>query len=135
MEYARTLGADDVIDAGTARFEELMQPVDVVIDTVGGDVQARSFSVLKRGGCLVSSAATPDAERAAESGVSASFILVNVTSAALRQIAELADAGKLQTRIGPVLPLAEARNAHEMLDGIVPRLPGKILLSVSGSDR
>jgi NADPH:quinone reductase-like Zn-dependent oxidoreductase len=130
-EYAQSLGATRVIDVGTTRFEDAIEPFDVVIDTVGGDVQARSFAVLKRGGSLVSSVAKPNAELASERGVSASFILVDVTTDALTKLAELFDEGKLKTRVGAVLALAEARRAHEMLDGLAPRPPGKIMLSVS----
>ena len=131
--YAKSLGAQQVIDIEGADFTRLVAPVDIVIDTVGGQVQTRSLSVLTSGGILVSSVSQPNAEEANASGVRARFILVDVTSAALTRIAELLDAGELRTRLGPVLPLAEARNAHEMLEGLRPRLPGKIVLSV-GND-
>jgi NADPH:quinone reductase-like Zn-dependent oxidoreductase len=130
VEYAASLGATRAIDMQTTRFEDVTEPVDAVIDTVGGDVQTRSFAVLKRGGSLVSSVAKPNAELASQYGVSASFILVDVTTDALTKIAELIDGRRLKTRLGPVLPLAEARKAHEMLDGLCPRPPGKIVLSV-----
>lgn len=133
VEYAQRLGVDEVVDVTETSFAGRIDPVDVVIDTVGGGVHAHSFSVLKRGGYLVSSVTQPDPELAARQGVSASFILVDVTTEALSQIAELVDAGKLRTRIGPVLPLAEARKAHEILDGLIPRPPGKIILSVGPS--
>jgi NADPH:quinone reductase-like Zn-dependent oxidoreductase len=128
--YAKSLGAQQVIDIEGADFTRLVAPVDVVIDTVGGQVQTRSFSVLTSGGVLVSSVSQPNPEEAKASGVRAQFILVDVTSAALTRIAELLDAGELRTRLGPVLPLAEARHAHEMLEGLRPRIPGKIVLSV-----
>ncbi len=128
--YAKSLGAQQVIDIEGADFTRLVAPVDIVIDTVGGQVQTRSFSVLTSGGILVSSVSQPNAEEAKASGVRARFILVDVTSAALSRIAELVDAGDLRTQLGAVLPLAEARHAHEMLDGLRPRIPGKIVLSV-----
>ena len=128
--YAKSLGAQQVIDIEGADFTRLVAPVDIVIDTVGGQVQTRSFSVLTSGGILVSSVSQPNEEEAKASGVRARFILVDVTSAALSRIAELLDAGDLRTRLGAVLPLAEARYAHEMLDGLRPRTSGKIVLSV-----
>ena len=131
VEYAKSLGATRGIDVQMARFEDVIEPVDVVIDTVGGDVQTRSFAVLKRGGSLVSSVAKPDAELADRCEASASFLLVDVTTDALTDIAELFDDGKLKTRVGMVLPHAEARKAHEMLDGLTARPPGKIVLCVS----
>jgi NADPH:quinone reductase-like Zn-dependent oxidoreductase len=67
---------------------------------------------------------------AARRGVQASFLLVGVTAAHLERVAELIAARRLGTRIGAVLPLAEARAAHEMLEGARPRPSGKIVLRV-----
>lgn len=128
--YAKSLGAHQVIDIGEADFTRLVAPVDIVIDTVGGQTQTRSFSVLTSGGILVSSVSPPNAEEGSAAGVRARFILVDVTSTSLARIAELVDAGELHPRLGPVLPLAEARQAHEMLDGLRPRIPGKIVLTI-----
>jgi NADPH:quinone reductase-like Zn-dependent oxidoreductase len=130
VEQLRALGASEVLDTATTRFEDAVERVDVVIDTVGGDVQRRSFSVLERGGTMVSSVCAPDREQALQRGVVASFMLVNVSSAALYQLSELLGAGKLKARVGAILPLAEARVAHEMLEGVRPRPRGKIVLRV-----
>ncbi len=130
-EYARSLGAQQVIDIHAARFEEVIEPVDVVIDAVGGDTLERSFGVLKPGGMLVSSVSQPNADQARRHSLTARFILVDVTTRTLTQIAALIDRGDLKTHVGPVLPLSEARQAHEMLDGLRLRAPGKIVLTVS----
>jgi hypothetical protein len=55
--------------------------------------------------------------------------LVRVTSAALSEVANLVEAGKVTSRLGPFLRLSDARLAHEMLEGRVPREPGKIVLA------
>ena len=60
--------------------------MDAVIDLVGGDLQARSFAVLRRGGRLVSAVSAPDQTRAAERGVVAGFFLVDVTTERLARI-------------------------------------------------
>ena len=104
--------------------------VDAVIDLVGGETQARSFSVLKAGGHLVSAVSAPDPETAKARGVTARFFLVKVTTGHLNRIAALIDEGRLRTNVGTVLPLGAAREAHEMLDGVRPRSGGKIVLSV-----
>jgi NADPH:quinone reductase-like Zn-dependent oxidoreductase len=129
MEYARTLRADQVIDVQTARFEEKGNEVDVVIDTIGGKTLDRSFEVLKTGGVLVSSVAMPDQDKAAQYRVRGAFFLVAVTSEGLTKIADLLDSGQLTTNVGEVLPLSEARSAHEMLAG-KPHKRGKIVLTV-----
>jgi NADPH:quinone reductase-like Zn-dependent oxidoreductase len=53
-DFLRKLGATEVIDYTTTRFEEVVQRVDVVFDTVGGDTLQRSWQVVKPGGVLVS---------------------------------------------------------------------------------
>jgi NADPH:quinone reductase-like Zn-dependent oxidoreductase len=126
----RDLGADLVIDYRTERFENKVRDADAVIDLVGGDVQARSFAVLGPGGILVSAVSKPDQEAATRHGVRALFFLVNVTTAHLARIAAMIDAGDLTVNVGAVLPLADARVAHEMLEGSRSRPRGKIVLSV-----
>jgi hypothetical protein len=121
VDDVRTLRADHVIDVQTARFEERAKDVDIVIDTIGGKTLDRSFAVLKPGGVLVSSVAMPDQDKAARHRVRGVFFLVTVTSEGLTKIAELLDAGHLTTHVGEVLPLAEARLAHELLAGKPPQ--------------
>ena len=128
--YVRTLGADGVIDYGASRFEERVKEIEVVIDTVGGEMLERSYGVLKRGGILVSSAAAPSKERAEQYGGQAVSFLVQVTTNRLKQIAELIAAGDLKTEVGEVLWLDEARKGHEMLEG-APHRRGKIVIKVA----
>ena len=51
----RSLGADDVIDYHTTRFEDVLRDVNVVLDTVGGETRERSWRVVRKGGVLVTS--------------------------------------------------------------------------------
>ena len=130
LDYVRSLGAQEVIDFRAVRFDDKISAVDAVLDLVGGEVQQRSFAVLKRGGTLVSAVSPPDQAAADRHGVRAMFFLVNVTTSRLTQIAATIEAGDLVTNIGTVLPLADARTAHEMLEGLRPRPRGKIVLSI-----
>ena len=127
--YVRSLGVEQVIDTRAPNFERLVQPVDVIIDTVGEPSQSQLLSMLKPGGILVSSVSQPDPSEASRRGVRSVFVLVRVTSAALSEVANLVEAGKLTSRLGPFLRLSDARLAHEMLEGRVPREPGKIVLA------
>jgi NADPH:quinone reductase-like Zn-dependent oxidoreductase len=129
ISFVRNLGADTVIDYQSERFEETVRNVDAVIDLVGGETQTRSFEVLRRGGKLISAVSQPDQQLAESHGVEAAFFLVDVTSQSLMEIANLIDAGKLRTRVGAVLPLAEAREAHMMLERLRPQPKGKIVLT------
>ena len=133
IPFVRDLGADTVIDYRTQRFEEEVRDADAVIDLVGGETQERSFQVLRRGGKLISAVSRPDQHLAQSHGVEAAFFLVNVTSQYLAEIAGLIDGGKLRTRVGAVLPLADAREAHFMLERVRPQPKGKIVLAVGAS--
>jgi NADPH:quinone reductase-like Zn-dependent oxidoreductase len=133
IPFVRDLGANTVIDYKTQRFEEEVRDADAVIDLVGGETQQRSFQVLRRGGKLISAVSNPDQHLAQNHGVEAAFFLVNVTSQNLAEIAGLVDGGKLRTRVGAVLPLAEAREAHFMLERVRPQPKGKIVLTVGTS--
>jgi NADPH:quinone reductase-like Zn-dependent oxidoreductase len=132
VEFVRSIGAEEVIDSDAAAFENALAPVDAVIDTIGGDAQTRSFVVIRPDGVLVSSVSQPDAERARIRGVRAVMFIVDVNSQSLTRIAAMIDAGDVVTSVGAVLPLAQARQAHEMLEGRLPRPRGKIVLRVSG---
>jgi NADPH:quinone reductase-like Zn-dependent oxidoreductase len=134
IEYVRSLGADEVLDYHTQRFEDEVENVDAVLDLVGGETQTRSFQVLRPGGKLISTVSEPDQQRAKDHSVTAAFFLVDVTTGRLRTIAELIDRGELKTCVGAVLPLADARDTHMMLEGR-RRLParGKIILDVEAA--
>jgi NADPH:quinone reductase-like Zn-dependent oxidoreductase len=92
-------------------------------------VKRKSFQVLRRGGKLISAVSPPDQHLAQSHGVEAAFFLVNVTSQHLAEIAGLTDGGKLRTRVGAVLPLADAREAHFKLEHLRPQPKGKIVLT------
>jgi NADPH:quinone reductase-like Zn-dependent oxidoreductase len=129
----RDLGANTTIDFETRHFEKEIRDVDAVIDLVGSEVQERSFEVLRRGGKLISAVAPPDQNLAQRFGIEAAFFLVQVASQRLAEIAGLIDSGKLETHVGAVLPLADARDAHLMLEHLRPQPKGKIVLSTEAS--
>jgi NADPH:quinone reductase-like Zn-dependent oxidoreductase len=124
-----SLGADMVVNYKTTKFEDVVPPVDAVLDTVGGETQHRSFRVLKPGGILVSSVSPPPQTAVFRSV----FFLVDVTAARLTALARLFDGRKLNVEVGSVLPLEVARRAHEMLAG-APHKRGKIVLAMQESN-
>lgn len=126
-EYVRRLGAERFFDSKTGKIAESVQPVDVIIDTVGGDTAEQALRFLKPGGMIVSVVSTTPAPQ--HSGLRSAFFYVEVTAARLDRISELLDQGKLRTHVGTVLPLERVRAAHEMLAG-APHEGGKIVLSV-----
>lgn len=103
LELIAKLGADEVIDYRASRFEDRTGRVDVVFDGVGGDTLARSWSMLKPGGRMVTivDQASKDA-----------FFIVEPNQKQLVEVAGLLDTGELKTYVGATLPLAEASNAY-----------------------
>ncbi len=124
----RELGVDEPIDYEKVRFEDVVHDVDVVFDTIGGDVQKRSWQVLKKGGFLVSIVAPPPANEAAKRGVRQAHFMMTPNGSELAEIAKLVDSGKLKPIVETVLPLADARQAHELSQTRHTR--GKIVLRV-----
>src|SRR5260370_40712888 len=68
-EMLYKLGSDELIDYTTQRFADVTRNIDVVLDTIGGDTQERSWQVLKKGGILVSFVQSPSENKAKEHGV------------------------------------------------------------------
>jgi NADPH:quinone reductase-like Zn-dependent oxidoreductase len=127
-ELLRELGADETIDYTRQRFEDVARDIDVVLDLIGGDTQERSWQVLKKGGALLSIVQPPSAEKAKELGVRAAFVASHPNGAQLAEIGKLIDAGKIKPTIDRILPLSEARRAHELSQSGHTR--GKIVLRV-----
>ncbi|KAM3090993.1 NADP-dependent oxidoreductase [Phormidesmis sp. 146-12] len=126
-DFLHELGADEVIDYQNTQFEVVIQDVDVVLDTQGGKVQERSWQTLKSGGILVSIVSQP-IEQSAD-GKRGTVVWVKPDVHQLQEIAELIDAGKIKPIIEAVLPLSEARQAHDRIQTSHRR--GKIVLHVA----
>lgn len=131
-EEALRLGADEVISLPSDEAPRLRGTVDAVIDTVGGKTQKELFAYVRKGGILISSVSEPDAHLAQQCDIEAKFILVDVNTEDLEVVADLLDAQRLLVRIGQVLPLGDARQAHEMLEGVRPLPAGKVVLNAFG---
>ncbi|MGL5870814.1 MAG: NADP-dependent oxidoreductase [Xenococcaceae cyanobacterium] len=130
VDFVRDLGADRVINYKSEHFEEELQDIDVVFDTVGGETQEKSWQVLKPNGVLVSVIQPPDEEKAKAHQVRAQFLGSHPSGTQLSEIAKLIDAGGVKPIVDRVLPLSEARQAQEFGRDGHPR--GKIVLQVVG---
>jgi NADPH:quinone reductase-like Zn-dependent oxidoreductase len=126
--FVRSLGADEAIDYTATRFEDAVRDMDMVFDTVGGEVQARSWKVLRQGGILVSILALTVPEEAAQRGWRSAYVFVQPNAAQLTKIAGLIDAGKVKPVVENVFPLHEAAKAHAAVQSGHTR--GKVVLRV-----
>jgi NADPH:quinone reductase-like Zn-dependent oxidoreductase len=127
-DFLLGLGADEVIDYQTTRFEDGLEPVDVVFDTIGGDVQESSWQVVKPGGILVSIVSPPSEEKAAAHHCRSAYVFIQPRADWLTEMAQLIDAGQVKSIIETVLPLNQAVEAHKLSQGGHTR--GKIVLQV-----
>jgi NADPH:quinone reductase-like Zn-dependent oxidoreductase len=108
--YVKGLGASDCIDYVHESFETRVTDVDIVFDTVGGSTLARSFSVIGKGGRVVTIAS--DAESSNDPRVKEAFFIVEPDGRQLETISALFDEGRLHTSVKAILPLMEAARAY-----------------------
>ena len=127
-DYVRSLGADEVIDYTSQKFEEAAHDMDAVFDTVGSETYQRSFATLKAGGQIVSMVEQPNEELAAPHEIKASIQFTKPTPERLAAITQLVEAGDLDIAIDKTLPLQQANEALEYLHKGHPR--GKVVLKI-----
>jgi NADPH:quinone reductase-like Zn-dependent oxidoreductase len=130
--FLRELGASKLIDYTHERFEERVKDVDVVLDSIGGEVQERSWSVLRRGGILIGIVSPVPAEKPISLGVRGAFFIVEPNRTQLIELGHLIDKGILRVIVGAMLPLARAREAFEQ--GLAGHMRGKIVLQVAAAE-
>jgi NADPH:quinone reductase-like Zn-dependent oxidoreductase len=128
QELLRKLGADETIDYTSQKFEDVAHKIDIVLDTIGGETQERSWLVLKKGGVLISLVQPPSEQKARRFGVRGIMCSLEPDGAQLSKIAKLIDSSKLRPTIDRILPLSEARRAHELSQN--GHVHGKIVLRV-----
>ncbi|MDX1483262.1 MAG: NADP-dependent oxidoreductase [Alphaproteobacteria bacterium] len=128
VQYVAGLGADTVIDYTKEDFAEAVPPCDVVFDTVGGEVQERSFSVLKPGGRLVYIARGSDGAPPPPDHIRMLRPQVNRDRAHMERIVGLLEAGALIAPEITRLPWTEIAKAHELI--ATGHVRGKIVLDV-----
>src|SRR6516164_7547284 len=127
-DYVRRLGADRVIDYNKEDFAKTVAGCDVVFDTVGGDVQVRSYSVLKPAGRLVWIAPAPSGFKPARQDVQVLRPNVKRDRAHLERMLALSDRGAVWPPAITRYKLADAAEAHRVSEG--RHLQGKLVLMV-----
>lgn len=126
-DFVKSLGAE-FIDYQSEDFTGRLSDLDVVFDTVGGETLKRSPAVLKSGGIVVSIVEKPDSARISDQGKRSAYVFLEPDRRKLDEITKLIQRGALRPTISAVLPLEEARRAHEMSEGRHVR--GKLVLRV-----
>lgn len=126
-EYVKQLGADEVIDYKTEKFQDRLSNFDAVFDTVGGETLNESCKVLKKGGILVSMAGKPNDDLIRQHEITATSQSTKVSSAQLTRLTELVDLGVIKPQVDKVFPLSESKEAFAYQETSHPR--GKVVVS------
>lgn len=126
--FLRDLGADETIDYRQTPFENVVRDADLVLDTIAGDTQKRSWKTLKKGGIQVSILKPPPEDQARAHNARAGFVFVKPSAEQLNEIASLIDDGTVTPVVTNVLPLEHARLAQHLSQ--TGHVRGKIVLNL-----
>ncbi len=134
--YLRSIGVDEFVNYRDERFEESVEPVDIVLDGVGGAVLQRSADVVRPGGLVVTLPDQPseglveEFRRDHDVELRSFSVTDDVDPATLLDLSDRIEAGVVEPTISDVYPLSEAETALDVSgDGHVR---GKLVLVVAG---
>lgn len=152
VDWVKRLGADVVIDYKRDGFENVLQDYDVVLNSQGSETLAKSLSILKPGGKLISISGPPDPAfgqeikapwfvkiilRLLSSGirrksrrrnVSFSFLFMKANGGQLREIATLIDSGAIRPVVDRIFPFDETQEAIAYVE--TGRAKGKVVVKI-----
>ena len=124
----QSYGASLVIDSSLEAFEPKAKNVDVVLDTLGGEYQQRSFTMLKPGGVLIAVSQPPSPDEAAKYKVRAVMISTVSTADSLTLLGSDIDAGKVKPFLGRTYPLRDVPRAWK--ESRTEHIEGKVVFTV-----
>lgn len=151
-DLVKSLGADQIINYKTEKFEEILKDYDAVFDTIGGTTLEKSFNIIKSGGNIVSVSGMPNARFGKEFGsgffktllfslaskkltalekkhnAQYSFLFMKPSGDQLRIIANYIEAGKIKPVIDRVFSFEDAQKAMEYSEA--GRAKGKIIVKI-----
>ena len=130
VEFLKSLGADEVIDYTKDDFSQILKDYDLVVDTLGGEIQDKSLNILKSGGRLVSIVGEPDQEKADKLEVVAKSHWLIPDGEELADLAKMMKNKTLKPIVGTVFPFSEQglKDAHELSETHHAR--GKIVIKI-----
>lgn len=132
-DFVKSLGADEVIDYKTQRFEEMIKDIDFILDTIGGENFVRSLKVLKPGGTIVllPSDKKQEADRVAREQQIRNYkhILMHSDGEAIRRIADMLSDGRMKVHVDKLFPFEQIPEAHRALEN--GKVKGKIVVTIN----
>ncbi|WP_444452173.1 NADP-dependent oxidoreductase [Rhodobacter capsulatus] len=151
-DMVRALGADVVIDYRSQRFETILSDYDLVICGQDADTLARSLTVLKPGGRLISISGPPTVEfaraqglnwvlqqvmrvlslgirrRARAKGIRYDFMFMRADGGQLAQLGALIEAGAIRPVMDRIFPFDQTNEAFAYLE--TGRAKGKVVVDL-----
>lgn len=152
MDLVKSLGADEIINYKTEKFEDILENYDAVFDTLGGEILERSFKVVKNGGQIVSLSGLPNARFAKEDSlgflktmllsaasykltklekkhhVQYTFMFVKASGEQLSTLTNFIESGEIKPIIDRVFPMDDVEEAMRYSE--TGRAKGKIILKI-----
>lgn len=142
VEFARSLGADTVIDYEKEDYVDVIlretagHGVDVVFDTIGGNTLSRSPDALAQLGrivTIVDIAQPQNLVQAWGKNASIHFVFTRQNRGKLDELSALVARGQLRPHVGAVFSLADLPLAHKLLETPNNGVQGKIVIDVRPS--
>ncbi|WP_125588403.1 NADP-dependent oxidoreductase [Companilactobacillus jidongensis] len=129
-ELLQSLGADEVIDYHETDFSKVLNNVDAVFDTIGGDTLDKSYSIIKKGGHLVTIDGQIDEKKVEAQGITANAIWLRPNGKQLTELVDFVSDGVVKTVIDSVHPFSEdgVKKAQEISES--HHAKGKIVISM-----
>jgi NADPH:quinone reductase-like Zn-dependent oxidoreductase len=127
-DLVESLGVDEFVDYHKQTLHETVKQVDIVFDTMGGQTQKESWSVLAPDGILVSIVSPPDVDVAKKLGFRSAFVMIKPDALVLEGLAKLVDSGKVRPIVGAEFSLNDMKAAHRLSES--GRARGKIAVYV-----
>jgi len=128
MDFAKNLGADEVIDYKVQDVTDVLSDYDAVLDTAGGDRVNELFKIIKKGGSLVSMAGLIDQDLANKQGVTAISQMTAVSTEQLQRLAGYVDSGKVKVQIEKAFPFLQVKEAFTYFETQHPK--GKVVVEI-----
>jgi NADPH:quinone reductase-like Zn-dependent oxidoreductase len=125
----KQLGVDQAIDYTTAKFEDVVKDVDVVLNCVRADALGRSYGVVKKGGIIVSITDEPDQNECSKRSLKCSRLGAHPDAKVLEELTKLIEAGKMKSIVSQTFPLADVSKAHQQIE--THHTLGKVVLKVA----
>ncbi|KDM92603.1 NADP-dependent oxidoreductase [Photobacterium galatheae] len=132
LAFVASLGAE-AVDYQAGDLKTQIQPVDVLIDLVGGEVGIAALACVKPGGRVVTvPTITAEAVNASAkvAGLHAQGMLVSPSVAQNEQMLAMLANGELKIHIAAQFPLSRGADAHRQIE--TGRTRGKVVLMMQG---